>query len=391
LLDELDHISSTQALESIFSLAHAHSDKLRLIGIANTHTLTSMSSSAMDYSDLGVQTLHFAPYTSDNLLAIVKSRLSPILTSPGLEREARKFLPPSTLMLLSKKVAAHTGDVRTIFEILRGAMDLAVGSLPLPSSPKPTTQEERDEMPSVTPAHVLSALKAYSPSSGSRDTSTSITSELIAKVRNLGLQARLALLSLSLAIKRVESGLSIHDTPASPKKSRSPTKRTSSSFTFTCPSSLVRSCVDSPSLYGYYVGLISSTRSDTFTPVSRSEFSDLLGVLETNGLVSLFGSSTSAKAGPARNGFKRSASLSGVTAKISGEYVRWAEGTRLDEVLRGLGIEDRIESSNDEGSSDIMAEELRAIHTKELLKIQRSSKATIGAMNHDVFDDAMED
>ena len=45
ILDELDHITpGTQSLTSIFTLTKAASAVLQLIGIANTHTLTSSSS-----------------------------------------------------------------------------------------------------------------------------------------------------------------------------------------------------------------------------------------------------------------------------------------------------------------------------------------------------------
>ena len=91
---------------------------------------------------------------------ILQSRLSPLHTTE-LAVEIKKFLPPPTLMLLTKKVAALTGDVRSLFEVLRGAIDLAVA----PS----TTRKSVDENPfnppkaTVTPQHILAALKAYTP------------------------------------------------------------------------------------------------------------------------------------------------------------------------------------------------------------------------------------
>ncbi|EIN11363.1 P-loop containing nucleoside triphosphate hydrolase protein [Punctularia strigosozonata HHB-11173 SS5] len=393
VLDELDHISSPQALASLFSLANTQNDKLRLIGIANTHTLTSASSNAREYSGLGVQTLHFAPYSSDDLLSILKRRLSPILEAPDSEQQAKKFLPPSTLMLLSKKVAAQTGDVRAVFEVLRGAIDLAAASYPPHSSSPKTADVSPNKAPTVTPSHVLDALKAYAPASNLRNGPTpSTASELVTKVRNLGLQARLALLSFALAIKRLEAGLSISDVPSSPKKPRSPTKRSSPSFTFSCPSPVSRDCVESSSLYGYYATLISSTGNDVFSPVSRTEFVDLLGVLETNGLVSLNGSSASStRANFMKATFKRSTSFTGANTKTSRETARWTEGTRLEEVLRGLGVDVANTDGSRGDSGDVMDEELLAIYARECSKMRRSTKANNAFSNSDVFDDAMED
>jgi len=64
-------------------------------------------------------------------------------------------------MLLTKKVAALMGDVRSLFEVLRGAIDLAAA----PS----TTRNSGDENPfnapkaTVTLQHILAALKTYTP------------------------------------------------------------------------------------------------------------------------------------------------------------------------------------------------------------------------------------
>ena len=76
-----------------------------------------------------VQTIHFAPYTPTQLQDILQSCSSP-LHSTELAAEVKKFLPPPTLMLLTKKVAALTGDIRSLFvllTILLGSKRLKVG------------------------------------------------------------------------------------------------------------------------------------------------------------------------------------------------------------------------------------------------------------------------
>lgn len=181
---------------------------------SNTHILTTSSTSAMLTPSKNVQTIHFAPYTPTQLQDILQSRLSP-LHSTELATEVKKFLPPPTLMLLTKKVAALTGDVRSLFEVLRGAIDLAVA----PS----TTRNSVDENPlnapkaTVTPQHILAALKAYTPTAPKASTTNSIAntspttsnSETVTKIRNLGLQAQLVLFIILLGSKRLEVGLSL--------------------------------------------------------------------------------------------------------------------------------------------------------------------------------------
>ncbi|EEB94658.1 hypothetical protein MPER_06492 [Moniliophthora perniciosa FA553] len=212
ILDELDHIASTsQALSSLFSLPTSHADVFRVIGIANTHTLTSSSAATPPQ----VQTIHFAPYTSAQLQQILQSRLALLRrsdTSPEVVDASKKFLPVPTITLLSKKVAALTGDVRALLEVLRGAIDLAVASQPKTQDPLTAPTH------TVTPTHVLDALKAYKPSSStptspqaaaSSSSASSSNSEIVLKVRALGIQPRLALLALILASKRIEAGLTL--------------------------------------------------------------------------------------------------------------------------------------------------------------------------------------
>jgi cell division control protein 6 len=63
-------------------------------------------------------------------------------------------------MLLTKKVTALTGDVRSLFEVLRVAIDLAVAQVK-----KPSEDDNHLNIPpmTVTPQHVRVALEAYTP------------------------------------------------------------------------------------------------------------------------------------------------------------------------------------------------------------------------------------
>ncbi|KAH8119620.1 P-loop containing nucleoside triphosphate hydrolase protein [Phellopilus nigrolimitatus] len=413
VLDELDNLSegSSNTLQPLFALAASYPSTIRIMGIANTHTLTSTSSviplslDSMDVSvsnspskmgakkSLKIKTVHFAPYTPSELLAILDKRFESLPRD-----ELKKLLPQSTLMLLTKKVSALTGDVRVLFEVLRGAIDLAIpdSETSTPTSSPPPRDISKT---SVSPAHILSALKSFMPTSATSKSKSSIAtsfaaaittsnSETAAKVRDLGLQARLVLLALVLASKRVTATLSLSGssapspakTPSSPTK-RSPMKRTNSA---TAVGLIARdanpSSADCSQLHAYYTSLLTVT--DTFTPVSRSDFTDLLGVLETTGLVAL---STPAARAP-----KRTASFNGKTKGAPGAQVVGLQGhVREAEIARGLGI-----GAEASGDGDVMEDDVRAIWTREMGRIRREAKAKDALASlegMDGFDDAMED
>ncbi|KAF9522655.1 hypothetical protein CPB83DRAFT_871919 [Crepidotus variabilis] len=392
ILDELDHITANeQSAASIFTLTDALPSNLRLIGIANTHTLTSSSNASFTFHN--VQTVHFAPYTPGQLQVILQSRLEAISASedaPEISTKVQKFLPKPTQMLLTKKVAALTGDVRSLFEVLRGAIDLAVGSSAKKSAPNPLDAPS----PIVTPQHVLAALKAYTPAAASMKSSAGSSSgisnsETVSKIQNLGLQARVVLLAILLASKRRETGLPLSSSPsASPKKlTASPVKRS-----LTMPASLAVG-IDTNMLHNYYSAVLSRSEGGLFESISRSEFGDVLGVLEGVGILSL-SSSLSASAGPSKpkRAMGRSVSFGGGLSKNGagavGE-VRLVDGVWNDEVLRGLGV-----TPADGAASDPREEEVRAIWTREKSRLAKDVKAAASALKNatlDVFTGAFED
>lgn len=345
----------------------------------------------------GVQTLHFSPYSPQQLLEIVQTRL--VLLHEESGADLVKFLPIPTLNLLTKKVAALTGDVRAVLEVLRGAIDTAVNAT---VSVDPTGNPLNVSAPSVTPAHVLAALKAYTPaSSPSRPTASGSVSptaaprkasdsEVIIKTRELGMQSRLALLSLLLARHRLDFNLPLSGSPsASPSTTpRSPTKRSQSCANVFSPSA----GIDVGMLYTYYKKVLSRSEDGVFAPASRSEFGDLLGMLETVGLIqlSLVAKCPGTPSKSGKRGLSRSTSFSAGNTKGSQE-VKFVEGVRVEEVRRGLGIDD----SQAQDKTDVKAEEVRTIWEKERVRISRESKARLNSENSPVgfetFDEAVED
>ena len=339
-----------------------------------------------------VQTLHFAPYTPSQLLQILQTRLQPLHdVDPADEKMAaamKRFLPVPPLTLLTKKIAATTGDVRSLFGVLRGAIDLAVIAA---SSSNKDENPLNTPAPTVTPTQILAALKAYTPSSTSMSTTkgpsvtdtaptltkaNSSSSEVVVKVTNLGLQARLVLLCILLASRRLEAGL-----PLTTSKSSTPSKKASTfpvkrSSSLPTPGPTVVG-IDPGQLHTFYSSVVEGSDHGVSEPVSRSEFTDLVGVLDGIGLISLQGGSDVSSGTGARRAFGRSASFAagagfGGAGRGKGKGdVMVAQGVRTDEVLRGLGI-----SASGEAPPpvDVQQEVLRALWETEKAKLTRELK-----------------
>jgi cell division control protein 6 len=133
----------------------------------------------------------------------------------------------------------------------------------------------------VRPDHILAVLKAYLPSASTAHSSSASTLsptsiETVSKVRSLGLQVRLALLCPLLASKRTATLFVSGSTSSTPTKS--PMRHANSTI------SQRTAGLDIAQLHTYYSSVLTRGDNDIFTPVSRSEFSDLVGMLETVGL-----------------------------------------------------------------------------------------------------------
>jgi cell division control protein 6 len=151
------------------------------VDILSSTSVQSWASSAL--------TLYFASYSSQQLLRFLQARLSPLYDTsecPEAAEHGNRFFPTATLTLLTKKIASQTGDVRALFEVLRGAINLAVKVPVADANPLATPH------PIVRPDHILAALKVYLPSASTAHSSSASTlsptsNETVSKVRNLGL------------------------------------------------------------------------------------------------------------------------------------------------------------------------------------------------------------
>lgn len=423
ILDEIDFISRTpSALSEVYSLARKYPSTLRLIGISNTLTLgseaastpvtpTKPSRSTSSSTIIGYtgpeRSLNFSAYTSYDLLAIITCRLT------ILDTQARTdMFNPVALNFLCKKVAASNGDVRFALSVLRRCVDTVEKDLnapPSPSGASTTGKKGRVEM-----KHVLESLRAHenggSGGSNTKADGTSAKGSGVSRtVRGLGLHARLAIVALLVGWKRIEAGFglalqNLGSTP-SPKSNAASDK------------------VTSTTLYAFYVALLTAQTVDAngemsassgFSPISRGEFQDILGVLETSGLVSftsvapVFGlpkmttsasspslSSSSSSTGstppktptrPRTTGRStslrnfslptpsRTPSMSNIngrrkSAGNANDYMVLSEGVREDEIIRGLTS--AYVGSGEKDKGGVVEKEIERLWERELRRVRK--------------------
>ena len=115
--------------------------------------------------------------------------------------------------------------------------------------------------------------------------------------------------------------------------------------------------------------------------MSRSEFADLLGVLEGVGLISLSSSlalASGSSAGRGKKAFGRSASFgAGLGKNGAGKLV---EGVWADEILRGLGASRTdLSSTSNEFPIDPRKGEIRGIWEREKSRLTKDLKARASA------------
>ncbi|BGP57019.1 AAA ATPase [Rhodotorula sphaerocarpa] len=249
ILDEIDHLvtpsSSTRSpasqqpdlLNALFQLASVPASPLTLIGIANDLTLKALSLTppatplATDKGKakadpLSTPTkpirLHFKPYSWQELVHIVDQRLSlldgsypidldlnvapaPEASSPlsaGSEKPAKKTSFPlvdkPALERCAKKIAAGTGDVRTMLDVVRRAV-ASVGHEQAALPEVNLASFARMTAPKASMKHVSAALAA---SSG-----LSVAPTLASRLSALqsGPHQRLVLVSIIIALSRLDT------------------------------------------------------------------------------------------------------------------------------------------------------------------------------------------
>lgn len=118
LLDEMDSIvnKSQKALYSLFDWPNKSSSNLSIIGIANTMDLPERLHQRIG-SRLAGSKVVFHPYTRDDLVVIMKTRLQ---ECPIFDENA--------VVLAARKVANCSGDVRRCLELCRRSIEIALSN-----------------------------------------------------------------------------------------------------------------------------------------------------------------------------------------------------------------------------------------------------------------------
>ncbi|KAG8747844.1 AAA ATPase [Ceratobasidium sp. 414] len=371
VLDELDFILQTpSALTSIFAVADSAPSALRIIGISNTLTLGASEPRPTKAKPADFLTLDMPAYTAEDITKIVQCRLAPLskldplapAVTPTLSTGASLVIAPTALTFLARKVAAQTGDLRAALDAVRRTIELAEREV----NPFAPTTPSKAAGPTIGPTnnagiatmkHVLDALRGRDGLAGG---------QAVGNARGLGMQARLVLVSILVARRRAAAGLvllpmkSVNGLTRTPKKvPRTPSKTARATLQ---GSPTKRSRVGESEMYeasilhAAYSAILTS--DGAFAPVSRSEFQDLLGVLETGGLITVIG--TTAGTTPSRGTPSRRKNL------VGGEpLVGLAEGIREEDVLRGLG------SAGSGGTAGVKEEEAMALWDRELKRSKR--------------------
>ncbi|KAH6685297.1 cell division control protein [Plectosphaerella plurivora] len=289
VLDEIDHIL-TMGLESLYRLFEwslQEPSRLALIGIANALDLTDRFLPRLKAKNLKPELLPFYPYSATQIKNIITTRLKSLLPA-GSQQTTAPFLHPAAIELCSRKVASQTGDLRKAFEICRRALDL----IETETKEKHET-EAREKLLQMTPSRkpLGENVNSTSPSKGSRSVYELTASSLKAltvetaprasiahlnkvtvaafsngtsqRLKTLNLQQKAALCALVAVETRNRAAKSIITSTPSKTQSLAPTTKI---------------------LFDTYS--LSCTRDSLLHPLSSSEFREVVGSLETLGLVS---------------------------------------------------------------------------------------------------------
>ncbi|KAE8351608.1 P-loop containing nucleoside triphosphate hydrolase protein [Aspergillus coremiiformis] len=277
-LDEIDHLLTADAgiLQSLFEWSLQGKSKLMLIGIANALDLTDRSLPQLKAKNLKPRLLPFLPYNAGQIANVVTERLRSLL--PAGQSDDPKFIPfvqPAAIQLCSKKVASQTGDLRKAFELIKRSIDLIEQETlqklekqnENPESPSKTILVENNNLssparPKLSPTSAYTTLTAPRASIAhvARITSATFGQGTVQRLQGLNLQQKAAICAL-IALDRKRREREFPGTPSKTKNSPPTIKQIFDTYCTLC-------------------------RTDNILhPLTATEFRDVLGNLETLGLV----------------------------------------------------------------------------------------------------------
>ncbi|KAI6102014.1 P-loop containing nucleoside triphosphate hydrolase protein [Pisolithus croceorrhizus] len=127
LMDELDQLVTTKqdVVYNFFNWPTLVGSKLVVIAVANTMDLPERVMTGRVRSRLGMIRINFQPYTTPQLIEIVRARLDTATNSLPSAHTHPPALSPDAIKLACMKVASISGDARRVLDVCRRAVELA--------------------------------------------------------------------------------------------------------------------------------------------------------------------------------------------------------------------------------------------------------------------------
>lgn len=288
-LDEIDHILTLdlESLYRLFEWSLAKSSKLMLLGIANALDLTDRFLPRLKSKNLKPELLPFLPYTAAQVKNIIITRLKSLM--PEGKETFVPFIHPAAIELCSRKVSSQTGDLRKAFEICRRALDLVEAEtrskheeearekfLQLTPTKKPLGENVNGNSTPGTTRSVYqittASLKALTAETAPRAsighlnkvTAAAFSNGTTQRLKALNLQQKAALCSLVAYENHIRTMAKSPGAPLTPSKTQTMAPTVKILFDKYC-----KLCL----------------RDSVLHPLSSSEFREVVGSLETLGLV----------------------------------------------------------------------------------------------------------
>ncbi|ODH13787.1 hypothetical protein ACO22_06902 [Paracoccidioides brasiliensis] len=299
-LDEIDHLlsSDVETLYTLFEWSLQPGSQLVLIGIANALDLTDRFLPRLKAKNLKPHLLPFLPYTAPQISGIITTRLRSLLPTTAPNCGPADFIPflhPAAIQLCARKVASQTGDLRKAFDIVRHTIDLIeqefirniscgaptnsiasskapltenVNLASLVSPPDtPSSSSCSSTQPWTGPVYTAATAPRATVAHVARVTSSAFGNGATQRLQGLNLQQKAALCAMiALGRKQQDSdGNGVLSTPSKTPRSTASAAPTVNQL-FATYSTLCR-------------------RDKILQPLSATEFRDVIGSLETLGLV----------------------------------------------------------------------------------------------------------
>uniref|UniRef100_UPI00398F6283 cell division control protein 6 homolog n=1 Tax=Pristiophorus japonicus TaxID=55135 RepID=UPI00398F6283 len=209
MLDEMDQLDSKaqDVLYTLFEWPWLTNSRLVLIGIANALDLTDRILPRLQARPkCKPQLLNFAPYTRDQIVAIVQDRLNQV---PG-----EKVLDNGAVQFCARKVSSVSGDARKALDVCRRAVEIVESDVRSQTVLKPEVESKSPvkaaRSPGLKKVGLSHISKVISDVYGDRMTSSSGTDECFPVQQKL-LICSLLLLTRHSKVKEVVLG-KLHDT-----------------------------------------------------------------------------------------------------------------------------------------------------------------------------------